>query len=621
MRQAVILAGGKGTRLSSVLGDLPKALAPVGDSPLLGHQLRLLLQHGFDEVVLLVKHGADQIRAWLNGPQCPPIRWRLLDDGEPRGTAGAVLAALPELREEFAVLYGDTMLNVDLSRFWDWHSRDPHAAGSLFVHPNDHPGDSDLIEQDATCRILGLHPYPHPPGAWLPNLVNAALYILRRDALAPWSASEPPLDFGKDLFPRMLENGQVLRGYISPEYIKDAGTPERLGRVQHSFTSGVIARAALSQRQRAVLIDRDGTLNREVGHLKRAEELDVFPFVGPALQRLNAAGWLTVVITNQPVLARGEASEAELRRIHARLDSELAQSHAYYDRLYYCPHHPDRGFPGEIEALKIVCDCRKPAPGLIARAVADLNLDLAESWFIGDSTADLGAAEAAGVSSILVATGQAGLDGSHPYQPSFLAPDFAAAVNFILDTFPRIADSIDGLAAQIDRGEDWFVGGLPKVGKSMLAASLAHVLRQRGHTVVIIPLDGWLWSQAEHGCGALGQRVAETLSDVLERTCSRTAAPVTLDVPLDRSRTQRPPQQKRLAIPQQATVIWDGIAAIYLARTSGNLAHAIRVETNGMRQETQPSGPAWAHDDPGAPPQFRFSFDMLLGHEARISVP
>lgn len=432
MKQAVILAGGKGTRLKSVLGDLPKPLADVGGTPLLGHHLQLLLTHGFDEAVLLVSHGADHIRRWLDGPQRPPIKVRLVDDGTPRGTAGAVLAALPDLAADFAVLYGDTMLDVDLSRFWAWHQADPSAAASLFLHPNDHPQDSDLVEQDSDGNILKFHPYPHPPGAWLPNMVNAALYILRRDALAPWRSATPPLDFGKDLFPRMLEAGLGLRGYVSPEYIKDAGTPSRLERVRGAYASGAIGRATLSQKQRAVLIDRDGTMNRNVGFLARAEDLEVFAFVGPALHRLNEAEWRTVVVTNQPVIARGDTDEAGLRRIHARLDSEVARDHAYFDRLYYCPHHPDGGFPGEVAALKIKCDCRKPAPGLILRAQTDMNLDLSQSWFIGDTTSDLGAAERAGVASILVETGDGGRDGKYPYRPCVVQPDFAAAVDFIL---------------------------------------------------------------------------------------------------------------------------------------------------------------------------------------------
>ncbi len=586
MRQAVILAGGKGTRLRSVLGDLPKPLADVGGIPLLGHQLRLLLDHGFTEAVLLVSHGADHIRDWLSGPQRPPIGVRLVDDGTPRGTAGAVLAALPGLAPDFAVLYGDTMLNVDLSRFWRWHEADPSAAASLFLHPNDHPQDSDLVEQDSQGTILRFHPYPHPPGAWLPNLVNAALYIIRRDSLAAWRDAAPPLDFGKDLFPTMLESGARLRGYASPEYIKDAGTPSRLDRVRIGYASGAVARAALSEPQRAVLVDRDGTLNRDVGHLRRAEDLEVFSFAGPALRRLNEAEWRSVVITNQPVLARGEADENELRRIHARLDSELARDHAYLDRLYYCPHHPDRGFPGEVAALKIACDCRKPEPGLILRAAADLNLDLRESWFIGDSTADLGAAEAAGVSSILVETGSGGLDDRYPFEPGFTRRDFADAVQFILVDYPRIAAASEGVLAEMRPGEDWFLGGLARSGKSTLAAALSRELRRRGQAAVVINLDRWVKPEAEREPTVFGRFDMPALADVAGRVARRAFSPVQLDLPAYSRRLKRTlPARRSLNVPADAIVLWEGVVALELARRVGGSTRTIHVDTDESRRQ------------------------------------
>ena len=418
MKQAVILAGGKGTRLASVLNGLPKPLVDVCGKPLLLHQLELLCAHGFTDAVVMVNHRADAIREWLDGVDLP-ISVRLIDDGEPRGTAGAVLAALRELEPEFLVMYGDTMLAVDLTRFWAWHHAVPGADVSLFLHPNDHPHDSDLVEVDESGRILAFHAYPHPTGAWLPNLVNAALYVVRRESLRAWVDVAGPLDFGKDLFPRMLAAGATLRGYASPEYIKDAGTPERLERVRNALTSGAIRRASLNEPQRAVFLDRDGTLNVEHELIRRAEDLEVFPFAGSAIRRLNEAEWRTVLVSNQPIIARGEVTEAQLRRIHARLETEIGRDHAYLDRIYICPHHPDRGFPGERTELKIRCDCRKPEPGLILRAQRDLNIDLASSWYVGDSTPDLGAAEKAGVSSILVETGHGGLDRRHPYEARF----------------------------------------------------------------------------------------------------------------------------------------------------------------------------------------------------------
>ncbi len=581
MKQAVILAGGKGTRLRSVLGDVPKPLAQVDGEPLLGHQLALLRRHGFEEAVLLVSHGAGRIAAWLADAAPLGIRIRLIEDPEPRGTAGAVLAALDQLAPVFTVLYADTMLGVDLSRFRAWHDAAPDAAASLFLHPNDHPQDSDLVEQDSAGRILRFHPYPHPDGEWLPNLVNAALYIVNRDALLPFRAAPPPLDFGKDLFPRMLSQGALLRGYVSPEYIKDAGTPARLDRVRRAHASGAILRASLDHPQRGVFIDRDGTLNEEAGHLRRAEQLAVFGFVGQALRRLNDAEWRTVIITNQPVLARGETDEAELRRIHSRLDSEVARDQAFFDRLYFCPHHPDAGFPGEIPELKRTCDCRKPAPGLIRKAQSELNIALEHSWLIGDSTADLGAAEEAGVSSILVETGEGGLDDRYPYEAGFTFRDFSAAVDFILDDYPRLAAAAAPLLERIGSGEDWFIGGCARSGKSTLAATLARELRRGGQHAVVIQLDRWLMPEDRRGAGVPERYDMQAIEAAFEAAAGRTGGEAIVDLPFY-SRRQRKPLDlsRRLSLPAGTVVFWEGAVGVELAARLGLESHAIDLQAD-----------------------------------------
>ena len=350
---------------------------------------------------------------------------------------------------------------------------------------------SDLVEIDETGRIVAFHAYPHPADAWLPNLVNAALYVVRRESLRAWSKAAGPLDFAKDLFPRMLAAGATLRGYASPEYIKDAGTPERLERVRNALTSGAIRRASLNESQRAVFLDRDGTLNVEHGLIRRPEDLEVFPFAGSAIRRLNEAEWRTVLVSNQPIIARGEVSEAELRRIHARLETEIGRDHAYFDRIYICPHHPDRGFPGERIELKIQCDCRKPEPGLIFNAQRDLNIDLARSWYVGDATADLGAAENSGVSSILVETGHGGLDGGHPHEARFTVANVSEAAAFILDAYPKIAELLAPQIAAMASSDEWFIGGPPSAGKSTVAATLERELRLQGRRVRIIHTDRW----------------------------------------------------------------------------------------------------------------------------------
>ena len=250
----------------------------------------------------------------------------------------------------------------------------------------------------------------------------------------------------------------------------------------------------MSPRQ-AVFLDRDGTLNVEHGLIRRPEDLEVFPFAGSAIRRLNEAEWRTVLVSNQPIIARGEVTEAELRRIHARLETEIGRDHAYFDRIYICPHHPDRGFPGERVELKIRCDCRKPEPGLILKAQSDLNIDLARSWYVGDATADLGAAEKAGVSSILVETGHGGLDHRYPYEARFTVANVSEAATFILDVYPKIAKVLAPQIAEMASSDEWFIGGLPSAGKSTVAATLERELRLQGHRVRIIHTDRWFQNE------------------------------------------------------------------------------------------------------------------------------
>jgi D,D-heptose 1,7-bisphosphate phosphatase len=436
--QAVILAGGKGTRLAERLNGRPKPLIDVNGAPLLQRQLATLAEHGVSEAVVLVNHAADQIAAFF-AAHAPPCRVQLIDDGSPRGTAGAVLAALDSFDDCFLVVYGDTLFEIDVS-----HMLAARAAASadatLLLHPNDHPADSDLVELDSGGRIRAFHPYPHPPGADLRNLVNAAFYVVERRALRPWREFPAPCDFAKDLFPAMLAAGARLEGYVSYEYIKDIGTPTRLDKAERHLRDGVVARASRRVRQQAVFIDRDGTLNVLRAFVSRPDDLELLPGAAEAVRRLNEAEYRVVLVTNQPVIARGDCTVDQLRAIHDRLESRLGEAGAYLDAIYYCPHHPDRGFPGEVASLKIVCDCRKPAPGLLLRAMNDLNVDPARSWMIGDSTADVLAAARAGVLSVLLGTGEGGADGKYDVRPDFRFDDIGAAARFIAERSPRRAD-------------------------------------------------------------------------------------------------------------------------------------------------------------------------------------
>ena len=426
-----IIAGGKGTRIAGLAGDLPKALIPACGKPVLQHQLELAAQCGVRSVTIFAGHRGEQIRAFVDQHAGFGMRIDVLLESKPLGNAGALTAALDALPEHFFVMYCDVILAVDLAAMARRHI-ECAADFTTFVHPNDHPRDSDLIEADEAGWVRAIHSYPHPEHACLPNLVNAALYVVRRDALTPGHGA--PRDFTRDIIPGLLASKARVLAYSSSEYIKDMGTPERLERVEQDMAAGRLDTGpqAATKRHPAVFLDRDGTLNREVGFLANHEQLELIPGAGKALRQLRQSGYRLIVVTNQPVIARGEASEADMAAIHCKLEWELGKAGAFVDAIYLCPHHPDGGYAGERAELKGPCTCRKPGTAMIDQAEAEHRLDLGRSWVIGDRTADIELARRKGLRSVLVQTGAAGQDLCYDAVPDFVASDIGSAADVII---------------------------------------------------------------------------------------------------------------------------------------------------------------------------------------------
>lgn len=521
MKQAVILAGGKGTRLQERLQGLPKPLIDICGTPLLERQIQLLKKYQYERILILVNHAAQQIIDFCSRHQNWGLDIQCIDDGEPLGTAGSVINILPKLEDEFLVVYGDTMLDVDLDRFFAFHQKIQNAGATLFLHPNDHPYDSDLVDVRNGDVIAGFYPYPHDPKQYLPNLVNAGLYYLRKSALHFWVGNRVLLDFGKDIFPQLIAKNVLLRGYNSPEYIKDCGTPGRLDKVCVDFRSGRIAASNLQQKQSIVFIDRDGVVNKSVDQLSRVEQFELLPNVTEGIGALNHSLYRAVLVTNQPVLARGECSFEELERIHRKMETLLGQKGAYFDRIYFCPHHPDSGFEGEVTELKIACSCRKPNVGMLEQGFKDLNGERQRSWLIGDSSADLLAAKNAGVRSILVETGNAGLDAKYPVLPNYIFPDLQSATQFILHEHPKILDLITSETQSIKAGDFIFIGGQSRNGKTTLAHCLKDALNACGISSVVLSVDGWLKSYEDRGPGVLERYDIQALESFLEGLLNR----------------------------------------------------------------------------------------------------
>ena len=426
---AVILAGGRGTRIQKSFPGVAKPMVPIAGKPVLQHIIETYSAQGIERFFITIGHQGKQIEDFFKNGASLGVEIIYIREDSPLGTAGALTIIEDKLSSPFWVIYGDTLSNIDLNRMMKFHL-DKDAQATLFAHPNDHPFDSDLIVTDKTNRIINVHGKPHREDLEAKNCVNAAFYLFDPDVVKhiPKNISS---DFGRDLFPKWI-NKIKMYAYISPEYIKDMGNSERHKEVESAYLNGKLNFRNLSNKQKAIFIDRDGVINHDTDLIKHPDEMKIYDFSGEAIRKINKSNYLSIVITNQSVIARGLCDEETLNKIHSRMDNQLSSHGAYIDYLYYCPHHPDGGFPEEIKKFKIDCECRKPKPGLILEASKAFNIDLNQSWMIGDSPRDIQAGISAGVKTIRVETGHG--DIKSETKASFNAKNLSSAVDLILSS-------------------------------------------------------------------------------------------------------------------------------------------------------------------------------------------
>lgn len=405
--KTVIMAGGKGTRISSIASDIPKPMIKIDGMAVLEREIYSLRDQGFKDIILTVSHLGQIIMDYFgDGSNISPVTNKPFGvnieyyfEKEPLGNAGALFKIKDQLTDDFLLLNADALFDIDFNRLISFHKRKGGLA-TIFTHPNSHPYDSGLIiADDNHCVKQWLTKEDDRP-IYYDNRVNAGLHVLKK-SLLDQVIHKDKIDLDRDLLKPLAGQGQ-LYCYDSPEYVKDMGTPERYKAVCEDFAQGIVQRKNLKNKQRAIFLDRDGTINKYVGFLRDIDDFTLEDGVTKAIRKINELGYLAIVVTNQPVIARGEVTFDELKQIHQKMQVLLGKEGAYLDGIYVCPHHPDSGFPGEIKELKIECDCRKPKPGMLLQAAKDFNIDLENSWMVGDSQNDILAGQNAGCHTCLV---------------------------------------------------------------------------------------------------------------------------------------------------------------------------------------------------------------------------
>ena len=429
--KTIIMAGGRGTRIAELFPNIPKPLIPVDGMPILEREIRSLVEQGFNDIILTVGYLADKIIDYFGDGHQLGAKIDYFVEKTPLGNAGALFRIKDKIGQEpFFLLNADAAFDVDFQRMMEYHKAKGGLV-TLFTHPNSHPYDSGLILANKDGQVDKWLSKEDARPQWYENRVNAGLHIIAPEVLelseknlevrisnlagAEASAASGlnsnlqslnsnlqtlnskngKIDLDRDVLKPLCGTGKMFC-YDSPEYVKDMGTPDRFHQVEADYKNGIVQAKNLHNKQKAIFLDRDGTINKYVGFLRNIDDFELIEGAAEAIKLINQSGYLAIVVTNQPVIARGEVSWDELNEIHRKMETLLGKEGAYLDGIYICPHHPDKGFEGERPEYKIVCDCRKPKPGLLLRAAKDFNIDLSQSYMIGDDDRDVKAGENAG---------------------------------------------------------------------------------------------------------------------------------------------------------------------------------------------------------------------------------
>lgn len=397
--KVVIMAGGKGTRISSVASDIPKPMIEIEGKPVLEREIECLRTQGFTDIIITVSHLGNIIMDYFKDGSDFGVNIEYFFEKEPLGNAGALYQIKEKLTEDFLLLNADAIFDVDFNRFVEYH-KEKGGLVTLFTHPNSHPYDSGLIIADESGSVLKWLAKEDERPEYYRNRVNAGLHVISPKILET-EINTPKIDLDRQLLKPLAGSGQMFV-YDSPEYVKDMGTPERYQSVCADYVAGRVQGKNLKNMQKAIFLDRDGVINKYVGFLTDIKDFELIDGVTDAIKKINDNGYLAIVVTNQPVIARGEVTFAELNQIHDKMETLLGLDGAYVDAIYYCPHHPHKGYEGEVPELKFECECRKPKPGMLLHAAKDFNIDLSKSVMIGDGENDMIAGKNAGCSTILI---------------------------------------------------------------------------------------------------------------------------------------------------------------------------------------------------------------------------
>jgi mannose-1-phosphate guanylyltransferase / phosphomannomutase len=395
--EIAILIGGKGSRVKKISKKIPKSFLKIDDHSIIDHQLKQLSKLK-KKIFLISNRKISKYHNKLRN-KYKKINFKIFEESTPLGTGGCLKILQDFNNNCYLIIMGDLIFNINFRKFYSFHKKNK-SDFTLLAHPNDHPFDSDLLEINEKNQLIKFHNKPHKKND-LGNLSSSGIFLINKK-IFKFIKTNKFQDLSKDILPKLLKKKIKIYAYNTREYVKDVGTPKRINLVKKHIKTKKFINGSIDKKLPAIFLDRDGVINKEYSNKHYQDPTQINEGAISAVKKINEKGYLSVIVTNQPAIAKGIITLDKLKRDHKKLEYEFGLKGAYFDRIYFCPFHPEKGFKGEVKKYKKKSSWRKPDNGMILQAIKDLNIDIKKSYMIGDSAADYYAAKKTGIKCLIV---------------------------------------------------------------------------------------------------------------------------------------------------------------------------------------------------------------------------
>ena len=395
--EIAILIGGSGSRLKKILKNKPKPFLNIGNKSIIERQIKELSK--IKKKIFILSNTKYNKYHKLLKKKFKKINFIFLEENVPLGNAGCLKNLEQYKSNNFLVVSGDLIFNADLRKFINFHLRKQNDV-TLLVHPNDHPADSDIVNVNKDFKVVKLYKKPHKNES-IGNLCMSGIFIINRKILNHIKFNKFQ-NFSKHILEKLIKMKLKIYTYNTREYIKDAGTPYRVNLIKKQIHTRKFIYGNINKKIPAIFLDRDGVINKDNHKNQYQDPMKINKDAIKAVKLINNNGYLSIIVTNQSAVAKGFITLKKLENDHKKLEYFFGKKGAYFDKIYFCPYYPHKGFEGENIKFKKRSNLRKPNNGMLLRAIKDLNIDKKKSYMIGDRNVDYLAAKKTGIKCLIV---------------------------------------------------------------------------------------------------------------------------------------------------------------------------------------------------------------------------